>query len=165
MYSDTEKQEVLDAFYPNGADRIFGAVRNFSDEDSLDTVIVTHGRIVTEAMKACAMLCEEGHSAGIILLEILKPYGETANLVRSLLPKTPCHILFLEEEIRSGGMGMHLADELCRAHGFSSSSMKILAVDDSFVEKRAVGQSVYDAAGLSAPHICRAIKEISLPAN
>lgn len=161
----TESQEVLDEFYPNGADRIFGAVRNFSDEDSLDTVIVTHGRIVTEAMKACAMLREEGHSAGIILLEALKPYGETAALVRSLLPKTPCRILFLEEEIRSGGMGMHLADELCRVHGFSSYSMKILAVDDSFVEKRAVGQSVYDAAGLSAPHICRAIKEISLPAN
>ena len=35
---------------------------------------------------------------------------------------------------------------------------QIIATDDSFVAHREMGQSIYDAAGVSAEHICRAIR-------
>ena len=138
-----------------------GAVRNFEKSDLLHTVIVTHGRIVTEAMKAARILGDEGISVGIILLEVLKPYDETAGVIKGLMPEAPCNVLFLEEELRSGGMGVHLADELCRGYRFETSSMNIMAVDDSFVEKRLPEQSIYEAAGIDAWNICKTIKEFS----
>jgi hypothetical protein len=37
---------------------------------------------------------------------------------------------------------------------------RIMAVDDTFVDERAVGQHIYDAAGLDANHITQCIEDM-----
>ena len=112
-------------------------------------------------MIAQKQMMEHGISVGIILLEILKPYEVLANLVSQALPKNDCKLLFLEEEIQSGGMGMNLSSQMMRRHGLASDSFEILAVDDSFVARREIGQSVYEAAGVDAKQIEKAILRLS----
>ncbi len=155
-----ESEEVLRAFYPKGEYGVPSAVRDYDENDPPRLVIVTHGRIVLEAMKAKDRLREEGISVGIILLEKLKPYEEVADRICELLPTTDCRLIFLEEEIRSGGMGMHLADQMIRRHGLSADGYQILAVEDSFVEKREIGQSIYDAAGIGCEQILQTGREL-----
>ncbi len=151
-----ESEEVANAFYPDGVYNAPSAVCDYRAEDRPRLIIVTHGRIVTEALRAKEKWKAEGISSGIILLEKLKPYEETADRIAGLLPSDDCRLIFLEEEIRSGGMGMHLADQMIRRYGLRSDQYCILAVEDSFVEKREVGQSIYDAAGIGCEHILQA---------
>lgn len=151
--SGCENKAVVNAFYSNGIYGSPSAVRDFGASDRPSLVVITHGRIVSEAMKAKQILAEEGISVGIILLEFIKPYGECAEYVASLMPQSVKGIIFLEEEIRSGGMGMNLSDMMIRKNMLNDIRYEILAVDDSFVDKRSVGQSIYNAAGVDRDHI------------
>ena len=72
-----------------------------------------------------------------------------------LMPETVKKIIFLEEEIRSGGMGMVLSDEM-RRRGVINCSCEILAVNDTFVPRHE-GRSMYEDAEISAEHILSAI--------
>lgn len=155
-----ESEEVVNTFYPDGCYAAPSAVCDYGREDDPRLIIVAHGRMVIEAMKAKKRWIGEGISSGIILLEKLKPYEETADRIASLLPSADYRLIFLEEEIRSGGMGMHLADQMIRRHGLKANEYRILAVENSFVEKREVGQSIYDAAGIGCEQILKAGREL-----
>ncbi|MBO5937967.1 MAG: 1-deoxy-D-xylulose-5-phosphate synthase [Clostridia bacterium] len=162
----SENEEVVQKFYRNGVSRRLGIAKDFSDGQALSAVIVTHGKIVTEAMTATEHLREKGISVGILLLEFLKPYDELSDLLAEMLSDKDVKFLFLEEEVRSGGMGMNLSDQMIRRHGLATDSFEILAVDDSFVDHREIGQSVYAAAGVDSDDIEAALlrlleKEIS----
>ena len=161
----TEQESVVKRFYPNGLHELSGAVADFDKEEAPDLVIVTHGRIVTEAMKAAERLQTEGIRCGIILLEVLKPYAQTATGIMNLLPETNCGILLLEEEIRSGGMGMNMSDVLRNQHGVSATRIRVMAVEDSFVEERTNAQTIYEAAGIDANSICRVGEELLSACN
>ncbi len=157
--SGVESKEVCSAFYADGEYGKPSVRCNFKKEDSPQAVIVTHGRIVTEALAASRALAEEEISVGIILLEYIKPYAEIADTVASHIPQD-AKILFLEEEIRSGGMGMNLSDECMRRSVLRAEQFSVLATDDRFVDDRSVGQSIYDAAGISKKHIADAIRQL-----
>jgi transketolase C-terminal domain/subunit len=124
-------------------------------------VTVTDGRIVTEAIRA-AEECRVslGLHVGIILLERIKPYEEMAQKISTLLPKYPIRLLFLEEEIRAGGMGMMLSDILVRNHAdvMHDKDVVILAPEDDFVIRERE-ESVLDTAGVSAFKIISALKQ------
>ena len=107
-------------------------------------------------MRAAEMLRSENICLGIVLLEKIKPYDECAERVAKVLPKDLRGVIFYEEELRNGGMGMSLADRMVRFHGLGAH--RILATDDSFVSHREVGQSIYDAAGVSAECLCERIR-------
>ena len=132
---------------------------NFKSEDKPQVVIVTHGRIAAEALSACKALDREGISVGIVLLEYIKPYDEIADRLATYLPQN-AKVLFLEEEIRSGGMGMNLADACIRQGMLCEDQYAILATDDSFVDDRSAGESIYESAGVSEKHIIQAICEL-----
>ncbi len=153
-----ENDRVISEFYPQGIDRPLSLTKNYCDTDKLDAVIITHGRIVSEALKASDALGEQGVRVGIILLEVLKPYKDTAKNIADILPEGYCKIIFLEEEIKYGGMGMIL-DGILRGYPImKNKAVEILAVDDSFVE-RAVGEDIYDAARVSSKYIIGAIND------
>ena len=143
-----EDARVKSEFYSREADIPLGARANFSKNDAIDAVIITDGIIVKEALDACDAVREMGINAGIILLEKIKPYGECAENVARLLPWGVRKIIFLEEEIRAGGMGMNLADEMKR-RALMPCAYEIMAVDDSFVPRHS-GNTVYDDARLSS---------------
>lgn len=129
---------------------------DFDSSDALDAVIVTHGRIVAEAMRAEEMLSSEGIRAGIVLLEQIKPYETVAQRVTKYLPQKACPILFLEEEIRAGGMGMLLSDALRDCEVMQNKTSEILALRDAFLIPKE-GQTIYESAGLDAESIAQTI--------
>ncbi|MBQ8163947.1 MAG: 1-deoxy-D-xylulose-5-phosphate synthase [Clostridia bacterium] len=155
-----ESQDIVDEFYSSNVHSSLGAVSNFSVDDKVDAVIVTHGRIALEAIKACKALKQKGINVGIILLEFLKPYGECAENVASLMPTIACPVILYEEEIRSGGMGMNLYDKLVNLDIMKNKNIQIMAVDDSFVTDRKKGEAIYTSAKIDADSVCQKISEL-----
>ncbi len=153
-----EDDRVVSEFYAEGVGNTLSAKRNFGENDKPSAVIITHGRIVSEAIEASDKLKRKGIEVGIILLEVIKPYGECAETVASLLPQSPCKVIFLEEEIRNGGMGMILSDTLSGYEIMKNKSVSIMAVDDTFVERHE-GESIYESAKISSEDIVKIIKE------
>lgn len=158
--NETEREQVLQNFYPSGTVARPSAVRNYDNEDSPNIVIVTHGRMVLTALEAAERLKHKGISVGIILLELLKPYAEAEKKIMEYLPKTPCGVIFLEEEIRNGGMGQCLTDVMLRNRSISVERIRMLALDDSFASARKCGESIYDAAGIGQDAICHVAEEL-----
>ena len=159
--SGCESTDVVSRFYANSDFTKIGIRCDFEKADSRKAVIVTYGRIVSEAIEAQRILEAEGISVGIMLLEKLKPYDECAQQIKELLPEGTESVLFLEEEIRSGGAGMNLSDKLRGYFDESGVSFDILATDDDFVAHVERGQSIYRAAGVDRESICRNIRAMS----
>ena len=126
-----ENPEVVQAFYPDGEDDEIRVRPSFdpTQKEELDAVIVTHGRIAGEALKASR---ESNKKVGILLLEELKPYQKIAKEVAALLPQKPCAVLFLEEEVYAGGMGMSLRDALDEISALEGKRVSILALREGF---------------------------------
>ena len=148
--------------YPNGPDQAviydrFKARGNFilSDfEDEGDYVIVTYGRIVSEAIKAADTLTAAGKKCGIILLEMLKPYSITAEKIKKLIPCTTKAVLFLEEGVKNGGAGMIFREKLDLDIPYIH-----LGIDDVF-ESNVVGCDVYSDFGIGCSDIISAFKDL-----
>ena len=91
-------------------------------------------------------------------------FKKNANIVRELvkknIPDGTKALLFLEEEIRSGGAGMNLCDKLADFLDARKISHAILAIDDSFVASTEKGRSIYESAGIDAESIFKRIKSI-----
>ena len=120
---------ILDTFYPD-RDYTLRSVRSDGEEDP-HAILITYGAIAAEAISAKKILSERGIRLRILLLEALKPYGETAEHLRPLLP-SGIPVVFLEEGIRDGGAAMLLADRLREIGALSDVGCKILAIDDHF---------------------------------
>ena len=158
--SGKENAEILEKFYRKGDFENIGIRCDFSSEDKPQALIVTYGRIASEAIRAKELLKDEGIRVGIVLLEMLKPYDITAKMIENIIPKETRAILFLEEEIRSGGAGMNLTDKMSAFLENRGIKHGILAVDDSFVAVVEQGKSIYGAAGIDRENIAEIIKKI-----
>ena len=151
-----ENPQVVAEFYGDQTPTEISVRRNFGwngvATESLDAVIVTHGRIVAEAMKAADLLQEAGHRAGILLLEQIAPYGEIAAEVAALLPKQAMPILFLEEEIKTGGMGTLLSKALEKHSVMENKTPVVMALENPFCVP-SKGQNCFEAAGLDGKSV------------
>ncbi len=151
-----ESDTVIERFYADGNFASIGAKTDFTTADSPEAVIITHGRIVTEVLKAEKILAEQGISTGVILIEKLKPYGECAETVKMLLPDSAKTVVFVEEEIRNGGMGMLLSDKLAEIRALDGRKHIVMAIDDSFVI-REKNESILKTAGIDADSIAASV--------
>ena len=142
-----ESEEVISRFY-NGDFEWATARRSFTDSDNVQAVVVTHGRMAEHALLACDKLNSDGITAGVILLERIKPYDKTATAIKELLPDSCKTLVFLEEEIKIGGMGMNLKLKIEEMTFDKQMKTHILAVDESFVTERKTGESIYTSAGI-----------------
>lgn len=160
--SGCEQDDVLTRFYADGqGDDVLACRADHTAADAPDAVIVTDGRVVKEAMRAAdAWQAQTGKRAGIVLLERIKPYEAAADRVAACLPQTPAHVIFVEEDIRAGGMGMMLSDVLRRraASVMANKCITILAPEDDFVIRERP-ESIYATAGVSAEQILRTLGE------
>ena len=158
--SGKENPEIKKAFYKDGFGTDEIGLRSTLPENSKpDLLIVTHGRIAAQALSAADTLEKQGIRCGIVLLEKLKPYGECAERLASYMPREGGAVLFLEEEIRSGGMGICLSDEMRRNEMLNGYSYEIIATDDSFALQEK-NENIYDTAGVSAPFIVKKALEL-----
>jgi len=151
-----ESERVVSEFYPKGVRGLSGV--RLSRTDGAEALIVCHGRMADQAIEAADLLEKRGVKAGLALCEVIKPYGLTAGLLIERLPASVTKLVFVEEEIRSGGFGMNLADELERQVP-GRFETKILAVDDEFVVP-AKGQTVFESAGVDAESIAGAVADL-----
>lgn len=155
-----ESARVVSEFYGNADPANVYVRNNFpAGKESLDAVIVTHGRIVEEALAASDLLKADGLQVGILLLEQIKPYGEIARQILPLLPEKACPVVFLEEEIRVGGMGMLLSDAMKDAEVMRNKTVRVMALDTPFAYP-AAGQNCRQMAGLDASAIANTMREV-----
>ncbi|MBQ9151763.1 MAG: 1-deoxy-D-xylulose-5-phosphate synthase [Clostridia bacterium] len=154
-----EDDRLRETFYPNGEPTDIGVRESDPDNATLpEAIIVTHGRITSEALIARDQLADEGILVGILLCEYLKPYGRLADEVAARLPDG-VPVLFLEEEIRAGGFGMMLSDALIRCGAMANRPYTILATDDSFVHQD-THEPIFRTAGVDAESIAVRLREL-----
>ena len=149
-----ESEGIKNAFY-SSATMASGRVRaDYTKEEATasDAVIITHGRITLEAIKAKAALKEQGKSVGILLLEQIKPYDKVAADVAKLLPEHSCRVLLLEEEVRAGGMGMMLSAALASHKVMENKSVTVKALGEHFAIQTA-NEPIWHSFGLDAEGI------------
>ena len=143
--------------YPNAGELIdesFHALDGclFADFDNEpDGIIITYSHAITEARRAKKLLEEKGFHAGILVMEQLKPLPER-ELLAVLGKSTP--IVFLEEGIRAGGVGVMLYDALRRQPTMQSRAYTTLAID-SFGEG-VKGETLQQTLGIAAENVVNA---------
>lgn len=146
-----DNSAIIQEFYP--ADYTEDVVIPAQTMPEVPTlIIVSHGRISAEAAGACRLLRERGISAGALLLERLTPYDDIAGMICKRF--TPERYVFLEEEIRAGGMGMMLSDAM-RRHG-CTADMQVIALENPF-ERRTSDIPIFNAYGLDARSVAEKI--------
>ncbi|MBQ9132224.1 MAG: 1-deoxy-D-xylulose-5-phosphate synthase, partial [Clostridia bacterium] len=159
--SGYENPEVKEAFYGNALPCGIGIRNNYlhtptDTPEGLDAVIVTHGRMAKEALGACRALGEQNCRAGVLLLEQLKPYEEVAEQMIPLLPENPCQVVFLEEEVYAGGMGMMLSKALEPFDRMRNKTVRIMALKDDFgIQER--NEPIWRSFGLDQESIVRTV--------
>ena len=152
-----ENPAIVDAFYGKHEPVDIRVRSSFSKAQAPDTVIVTHGRIAAEALLACDLLHEEGRDAGVLLLEQLKPYDDIARDIAEYLPTGEGTVLFLEEEVFAGGMGMMLSEALSAYDVMKNKRIKVIALDESFgVQDK--HEPIFASFGMDAKSIVKRIK-------
>ncbi len=155
--SGYEKPEIAAVFYGEAAPREIAPRKNFTcPSEELDAVIITHGRVVSEALAAADIAAEKGQKVGIILLEKIAPYAEVSAQILPLLPKKTCKILLLEEEIKAGGFGMMMKEALLPHTEMQNKELHILAPDNTFVVQTK-NESIYKTAGVDRDKICEVL--------
>ncbi len=121
--------------------------RNYEGER--ETVIITYGKIVSEALKAAA----EIPSCGVILVEQLKPAKPICDILSGML-KGAKRVVFLEEGIKNGGAGMVFSKEISLPDGCSYAH---LGIDDVFDTPLATG-NIYSDFGIGKDDIIKAVQ-------
>ena len=154
-----ESEAIVNAFYANAdgaSDAALLAPRlDENARQGAPYLIVTYGRIATEALRAKELLLAQGISCGVVLLTDLRQ----SQPLPPELTEAVCaakHLLFLEEGIRLGGAGMRFYDHLKQAGLLCDCTWDLLAIDNSFVETMPQGE-IYRAAGISAEDAARCL--------
>ena len=159
--SGCEKEIIKNAFYKlENEEKIekIGVRTDFSNESQPKTVIITHGRIAAECLKAKESLGEQKDELGIVLCEYLAPYDTLAAEIFEILKTArPENILFVEEEIKAGGFGMMLAESLRALGVLDIVKYDILAAKDAFITRKS-GENYLKASGLDAEAIAERLK-------
>lgn len=152
-----EDPGIVRSFYA-GKSPVSDHIRADDEGNTPDVVIVTHGRIVKEAMLAKQTLEAQGVSVRILLLEQIAPYDAVAGRLLRCLPGEPRLVVFLEEEIKAGGFGMQLSAALREHPEFAGYQTQVIALENAFIMPGA-GQTIWDAAELSAPFLVEKIQK------
>ena len=132
-------------------------VRVYDSGTSPSLTIVTHGRIAKNALTVAEKLQKEGKAVRVLLCEYLAPFGELAAEVAPHLSGD--HVLFYEEEIKTGGFGVNLADALTVRGALEKRTYRIVAAESAFATPLA-GETVWQAAGVDEASLFDAAKEL-----
>ena len=144
----------LSGFTRLGADKGNNFIKKNFD-DTADTVIITYGKITEEAIKALESYSGK-EKAGIILLETIEKTPEFIDAIASLISDSEGKIIFLEEGIRGGGMGMTLFSLMASLDNVKRKDVKILAID-SFAHS-VKNEHLYKTCKISKDDILEALE-------
>lgn len=150
-----ECEDVKNAFY-HRTDNSIGIKSDFEGEKKC--IIITYGAIAKEALKAEKMLEEQGVSCGTVLLERIRPHRDTAALVADRITKKTDTLIFLEEGVYNGGVGMCLFDEIYKLKKYADKRFIIKAIVNGF-DSGKLGESLYQTMGIDAEAVFNAYFE------
>ncbi len=151
--SGEESAQLKKAFYQDGKFDQIGVRADFSLADPPKNIIVTHGRIAGECLKAKELLAAQEIDVGILLCEYLMPYEALAKEITDILTAVlPENLLFVEEEIENGGFGMLLSAAIKKTGRPIGARFEILATPDPFAAREA-GESFLSHAALDGSSI------------
>ena len=150
-----ENERIKKEFYEDGDFSKLGIRTNYSTPTEIDALVITHGRIAKEAIKAKEILAQKGIVLGIILAEKLKPYADLASEIEPWLPEKEISVITLEEEIKAGGFGMLLLDALSSKEIMKNKKTAIMALEDTFADT--YSYNIYKYFGLDAESIAEKI--------
>lgn len=155
-----EDSDVLNTFYLSDKDDVIGVKTDFASQKAPESIIITHGRIISECLKAKETLSQDGIQIGIVLCEYIAPYERLCDEIWNVLSeKLPERILFVEEEIKSGGFGMNLSEKMRKKLSKNGIKYDIVAMNDPFVACKE-GQTYNQVAGVDSESISIAIKKL-----
>jgi deoxyxylulose-5-phosphate synthase len=155
--SGCENEQVVCAFYDGEEREKIGVRTDLDTDDVPENIIITHGRIVSECLRSKRILMEKGTHSGIILCEYIAPYSSLADEIFDIIKdKNVKTVTFVEEEIRRGGFGMLLSDEMINKGYLDGIKYTVMATEDAFIS-RAKGQTYLTCAGLDGEHIASRI--------
>lgn len=120
--------------------------------ESAKQLLITYGRITSEAIDAVSELRKSGTDISLLSLNKIKPIAREA-IERALSCE---RIFFFEEGIRSGGVGEKFALELLE-RGFKGF-YKLIAIPDKFVSQATVAQQL-EQYGLDTKSMINIISE------
>ena len=155
--NSVQKTEIRDKFYPDREYSKIGVIPDYKIGNAPEGVFVSYGNITASVIKAQTLLESEGVRCGIVLVEKLKPYGESVKLVADCISGAK-NVIFVEEAIKNGGYSM-ITESMLRSERYISEGVKtdIIAIDDNFVIPREKCD-IYDYAGLSPQKIANKMK-------
>ena len=148
--SGSEQHILADTFYKNRAFEKIG-VRTDADGQA-DVLYITHGRITSECLKAKEILNAIGILSKVALCEYISPYDKLAVEVLEIIKETsPKAIVFVEEEIKAGGFGMMLAENLRILGGLDGVKYDIAASEDFVIQTK--NEHIYKSAKIDAENL------------
>ena len=103
----------------------------FMDKSNNDILIITYGRIISEAIKAKKMLEKDGIKCSILKLTKIYPLAD--DMIGDILDYK--HIVFFEESMGSGSISEKIGDKLVE-YGYSGDYSRITA--NGFVKQGSV---------------------------
>ena len=157
--SGSECDELVKVFYTDENFADISIKTDFAVADKPKNIIITHGRIAGECLKAEKILKDEGIDVGIVLCEYISPYASLAEeIMKRFDGFSPENIFFVEEEIRSGGFGENLSVALKNKSAFENSAYHIIAAEDAFV-KQTADLTYAQASGVDFKSIAEKIRE------
>jgi 1-deoxy-D-xylulose-5-phosphate synthase len=116
--------------------------------------IWAYGALVNQAREAVAELAQDGIHVGLVDARFAKPIDE--ELLCSHL-RTARGIITLEEHQRAGGFGSAVL-ECVNRNRLSSASVRVLAIDDEFVDHATTRDEQLAQQGLDAAGVSRAVR-------
>ena len=112
-----------------------------------DVLFVTTGTIAQMALDACALLADQGLSAGVLHVPTLKPLDVDG--LRTQLAPCPV-VLTLEEHVRTGGLGSAVAEVLAETPWAAPKRFQRLGLPDAFCERYGSQATLLAHCGLTA---------------
>ena len=154
-----EEESIVKAFYSDADDGKIGVRCDFKPESRIDVLLVTHGKYAKEVLEAENIL-KKKYSCGTVLCEYIKPYDDLANRIKEIISLSSVDtVIFAEEEIKAGGFGMMLSEELRKNNGFLGAEWGIVATDESFVIQDK-DEPIYKSAHVSSDDIVELVEDI-----
>lgn len=153
----SQDNELISALRPTPS-----GILEYSIDRGCDALVVTYGRIASEAKKAIDILADEGMSCRLAVIERLCPYESSSKDLISYikaLPGDSFPIFFLEEGVRSGGFAMNVYERIREDKELAFRKFRILAIDGVGASEK--GKNLYESCRIDAGALVYNIKEES----
>ncbi len=149
--------------YPKGSEDTEGLVKteefvymdkacNKDDE----IVILTYGRIFTEALKAKDILSGKGIGCSVVVLEKILPYKESYKTVKKYCGKAK-KIIILEESMESGSFGQNIVSLANSDNEFNTKTAHLSIKGE--IPGHARLETLYRTCGISAEDIAEEARD------